>query len=53
MSWSAAANWFVSEGQVQEAASIEAKASQVLEQEYDKYLRQQGQNSRINMTNTY
>lgn len=53
MAWSSAANWFVSEGQVQEAASIEAKATQVIEQEYDKFLRQQGQNGRINMTNTY
>jgi hypothetical protein len=53
MSWSSAANWFVSEGQIQEAATIEAKAMQILEQEYDKFLRQQGQNGRINMTNTY
>lgn len=53
MSWSSAANWFVSEGQIQEAATVEAKAMQVLEQEYDKFLRQQGQNGRINMTNTY
>ena len=53
MSWSAAANWFVSEGQMQEAAVIEGKAKEMLEQEYDKQLRQQGQSSRINMTNTY
>lgn len=53
MSWGSAANWFVSEGQIQEAATIEAKANQVLEQEYDKFLRQQGQFGKINMTNTY
>jgi hypothetical protein len=53
MSWASASNWFVSEGQIQEAGVVEAKAKEVLEQEYDKYLRQQGQNSRINMTNTY
>ena len=53
MSWGTAANWFVSEGQIQEAATIEAKANQVLEQEYDKFLRQQGQFGKINMTNTY
>ena len=53
MSWGSAANWFVSEGQIQEAATIEAKANQILDQEYDKFLRQQGQFGKINMTNTY
>jgi hypothetical protein len=53
MSWGSSANWLVSEGQIQEAATIEAKAQQVLEQEYDKFLRQQGQFGKINMTNTY
>jgi hypothetical protein len=53
MAWAAAANWFVSEGQMQEAATIEAKAASVLEMEYDKMLRQQSQFGRINMTNTY
>ncbi len=53
MSWASAANWFVSEGQIQEAATIEAKAKEVLDMEYDKMLRQQSQFGRINMTNTY
>jgi len=53
MSWASAANWFVSEGQMAEAATIEAKANQILDMEYDKMLRQQSQFGRINMTNTY
>lgn len=53
MAWGAAANWYVSETMIQEAATIEAKANQVLEQEYDKFLRQQGQFGKINMTRTY
>lgn len=53
LSWGAAANWFVSEGQMQEASVVESKAKEVLELEYDKYLRQQNQNTRINMENTY
>lgn len=53
MSWASAANWFVSEGQIQEAATIEAKAKEVLELEYDKFLRQESQFGRINMINTY
>ena len=53
MSWASAANWMVSEGQIEEASVIEAKAKEVLEFEYDKFLRQQGQTSKINMTNTY
>ena len=53
MSWGAAANWFVSEGQVQEAAVLDGKAKEVLEQEYDKFLSQQNQYGRINMSKTY
>lgn len=53
LSWGAAANWFVSEGMMQEAAVVESKAKEVLEQEYDKHLRQQNQNSRIYMQRTY
>jgi len=53
MSWASAANWMVSEGQIEEASVIEAKAKEVLEFEYDKFLRQQGQFGKINMTNTY
>ena len=53
MAWGSAANWLVSELQIQEAATIEAKAQLVLEQEYDKFLNQQGQFGKINMINTY
>jgi hypothetical protein len=53
MAWGSAANWFISEGQVQEAAVIDAKAKEVLEQEYDKFLNQQGQYGKINMIQTY
>lgn len=53
MAWGAAANWFVSETMIQEAVTIESKANQILEQEYDKFLRQQGQFGRINMNRTY
>lgn len=53
MSWATAANWYVSETMIQEAATIEGKATQVLEQEYDKFLRQQAQFGRINMNKTY
>ena len=53
IAWGTAANWLISEGQMQEAIVIEGKAQQVLEQEYDKFLRQQGQFGKINMTNTY
>lgn len=53
MAWGAAANWYVSETMIQEAAIIEGKATQVLEQEYDKFLRQQGQFGKINMNRTY
>ena len=53
MSWGAAANWYVSETMIQEATTIEAKANQVLEQELDKLLRQQGQFGRMNVFKTY
>lgn len=53
MAWGSAANWYVSETMIQEATTIEQKANQVLEQEYDKFLRQQGQFGRINMNRTY
>jgi hypothetical protein len=53
MAWASAANWLVSEGQIQEAVTIDAKAKEVLDMEYDKSLRQQSQFGRINMTNTY
>lgn len=53
LSWGSAASWYVSETMIQEAATIEGKAALVLEQEYDKFLRQQGQFGKINMTRTY
>jgi len=53
MAWGASASWFVSEGLIQEAAAIEGKAKEVLELEYDKMLRQQGQFGKINMIRTY
>jgi hypothetical protein len=53
MAWGAAANWLVSEGQIQEAPVIEAKAKEVIEQEYDKFLNQQGQYGKLNITRTY
>jgi hypothetical protein len=53
MSWGAAANWYVSETMINEATVIESKATQVLEQEYDKFLRQQAQFGRMNMNRTY
>lgn len=53
MAWGAAANWYVSETMIQEATTIEAKANQILELEYDKFLRQQGQFGKLNMTRTY
>lgn len=53
MSWGSTANWLVSEGMVQEAAVIEAKAREVLENEYDKATRQQGQFNRLTMIRTY
>lgn len=53
LAWSAAANWFVSEGMMQEAAVVEGKAKEQLELEFDKVLRQQNQTGRINMSQTY
>lgn len=53
LAWGAAADWFISEGNIESGAVIEAKANAVLDQELDKVLRQQGQLSRINVTRTY
>lgn len=53
LAWGSAANWYVSETMIQEAATVEGKAMTVLEQEYDKFLRQQAQFGRINMNKTY
>lgn len=53
MAWGSASNWFVSEGMMQEAGVVEGKAREILEQEYDKFLRQQGQFGKINMIRTY
>jgi len=53
MAWSSCAFWYASEGMMQEASTIEAKAKEILEQEYDKFLHQQGQFGRINMYKTY
>lgn len=53
IAWGSTANWLVSEGMVQEAAVIEAKAREALETEYDKATRQQGQFNRLSMIRTY
>jgi hypothetical protein len=53
MAWGSAANWYASETMLNEATIIEGKATQILEQEYDKFLRQQGQFGKINMDRTY
>lgn len=53
IAWGSTANWLVSEGMVQEAAVIEAKAREALENEYDKATRQQGQFNRLTMIRTY
>ena len=53
MSWSAAADWMVSEGNVEGATVLEQKANGILDLELDKMLRQQGQFDKLNMTNTY
>jgi hypothetical protein len=53
MSWGSAADWMVSEGNVEGAAVLEQKSNVVLDLELDKLLRQQGQFDKINMTNTY
>ncbi len=53
MSWGAAAAWCASEGLLENAQLFEAKAKELLEQEYDKLLRQQGQFGKILMDFTY
>lgn len=53
LAWGSTANWFLSEGMMNEAAVIEQKYEQVREQEYDKATRQQGQITRLNMVRTY
>lgn len=53
MAWGSASSWFVSETMLQEAAVVEGKAKEILELEYDKMLRQQGQFGKINMIRTY
>lgn len=53
LAWGAAADWFISEGNVESGAVLEGKANAVLEQELDKVLRQQGQMQRMNVTRTY
>lgn len=53
MAWGSAADWMVSEGNVEGAAVLEQKANGILDLELDKVLRQQGQFDRINMTKTY
>lgn len=52
-SWNSCAMWYASEGMMQEASVIDGKAKLILEQEYDKFLHQQGQFGRINMYKTY
>ena len=53
MAYGATANWLASELMIQEAATMEAKAKEVIDLEYDKFLHQQGQFGRINMFKTY
>jgi hypothetical protein len=53
LAWGSTANWFLSEGMIQEAAAIEQKYEAAREQEYDKATRQQGQVTRMNMIRTY
>lgn len=53
IAWGSTANWFISEGMVQEGAAVEAKAREALENEYDKATRQQGQFNRLTMIRTY
>ena len=53
MSWNSCAFWYASEGMMQEASVITSKAKEIIEQEYDKFLHQQGQFGRINMYKTY
>lgn len=53
ISWASAASYFGSESQTQEAITVEQKANQILDQEYDKQGRQQSQNTKLNINNTY
>jgi len=53
VSWNCCAMWFASESMMQEAGVMDSKAKLILEQEYDKFLHQQGQFGRINMYKTY
>ena len=53
MSWNSCAMYYVSEGMMQEAQVMDAKAKEIIEKEYDKFLHQQGQFGRINMYKTY
>lgn len=53
LSWGAAANWLVSEGLLQEAAGLDAKATQMLAIEADKISRQQNQSQKIKFINPY
>ncbi len=53
MSWGSAADWMVSEGNVEGASVLEQKANGIIDLELDKVLRQQGQFDKINMTKTY
>lgn len=51
--WGAAANWLVSEGQLQEAAGLDSKANQMLTVEADKTARQQNQSTKLRFINPY
>lgn len=51
--WGAAANWLVSEGQLQEAAGLDSKAAQMLSVETDKIARQQNQLPKLRFINPY
>jgi hypothetical protein len=53
LAWGSTANYFISEGMVNEAAVMEQKYELAREQEYDKATRQQGQITRLNMVKTY
>jgi hypothetical protein len=53
MSWNSCSMWYSSENMIQEAGAVSLKAKEVIEQEYDKLLNQQGQFGRINMYKTY
>ena len=53
VSWNCCAMWYASESMMQEAGVVDSKAKLILEQEYDKFLHQQGQFGRINMYKTY